>query len=196
MGGDGNCLFRSVADQLEGNEKLHRKYRQDAIDHITAHQDDFSPFIEDDETIDQYLSDMQKDGTWGGQIELTALSAVNKFNYIVHQVDNPSMAFSNFDWGTVPTIHLSYHLGEHYNSVRLFDDPCNGAPLLIGHELTIKEQPAPTEEETKAINDEVSNLPLDEGSDEFPTVSNSLSCNNNISNREKRQSSTLCKCQA
>ena len=52
MGGDGNCLFRSVADQLEGNEKLHRKYRQDAIDHITAHQDDFSPFIEDDETID------------------------------------------------------------------------------------------------------------------------------------------------
>jgi hypothetical protein len=27
MGGDGNCLFRSIADQLEGNEKLHRKYR-------------------------------------------------------------------------------------------------------------------------------------------------------------------------
>jgi len=84
MGADGNCLFRSIADQLEGHEKLHRKYRQEAIDHINANRDDFAPFIEDDETIDQYLSDMQKDGNWGGQIELTALSAVFKFNYIVH----------------------------------------------------------------------------------------------------------------
>lgn len=84
MGGDGNCLFRSLADQLEGNEKLHRKYRQDAIDHIEANKDNFAPFIEDDETIEQYLSDMVKDGIWGGQIELTALSAVHRFNYIVH----------------------------------------------------------------------------------------------------------------
>jgi OTU domain-containing protein 3 len=24
VGGDGNCLFRSIADQLDGNEKLHK----------------------------------------------------------------------------------------------------------------------------------------------------------------------------
>ena len=52
MGGDGNCLFRTLADQLEGNEKLHRKYRQDAIDYIEDNKDSFAPFIEDDETID------------------------------------------------------------------------------------------------------------------------------------------------
>jgi hypothetical protein len=49
------------------------------------------------------------------------------------------MAFSNYPWGTVPTLHLSYHLGEHYNSVRLLEDPCNGPPLPIGHELKLRE---------------------------------------------------------
>eukprot|EP00347_Sterkiella_histriomuscorum_P016120 403354413 len=138
MGGDGNCLFRSIADQLEGNEKLHRKYRQEAIEYIEANKEMYAPFIEDDETIDQYLGDMAKDGTWGGQMELQVLSLIYKFNYIVHQVDNPIMAFSNFDWGAVPTLHISYHLGEHYNSVRLLEDNGDGPVMPIGHELQIK----------------------------------------------------------
>jgi hypothetical protein len=33
--------------------------------------------------------------------------------------------------GSVPTIHLSYHLGKHYNSIRREDDPIteNQAPV-------------------------------------------------------------------
>lgn len=61
MTGDGNCLFRAIADQLEGNEKLHRKYREAAVDFITENKEAFAPFIEDDETIDQYLEDIAKD---------------------------------------------------------------------------------------------------------------------------------------
>ncbi len=30
--GDGNCMFRAIADQLEGNENLHEKYRILALD--------------------------------------------------------------------------------------------------------------------------------------------------------------------
>ena len=42
--------------------------------------------------------------------------------------------------GKYPTLHLSYHLGEHYNSVRRADDPCvrGISPLdeyVIGHDL-------------------------------------------------------------
>ena len=70
MGGDGNCLFRTIADQIDGDEKQHRKYRRDAVDHVNANRDDYAPFIEDDETIDQYLGDMSKEGTWGGQLEI------------------------------------------------------------------------------------------------------------------------------
>ena len=170
MGGDGNCLFRSLADQLEGNERLHRKYREAAIEYIEAHKDMFAPFIEDDETIDQYLSDMIKDGVWGGQIELTALSAVYKFNFIIHQVDNPIMSFSNFPVGSVPTVHVSYHLGEHYNSVRRLDDPCNGVVMPIGHELIPVVQPPKQKEEVKVVEaaDTASKRSND---DELPTVS-------------------------
>ena len=64
---DGNCLFRSIADQVEGNEKLHRKYRCDAIEYMEANQEDFIPFMEDDEKIDQYLANMMRDSIWGGQ---------------------------------------------------------------------------------------------------------------------------------
>jgi hypothetical protein len=42
--------------------------------------------------------------------------------------------------GSVPTLHLSFHLGQHYNSVRKKDDPCNGPAIdqPIGHTLDIE----------------------------------------------------------
>ncbi len=64
------------------------------------------------------------------------------FNVIVHQVDNPVMGFRNFDPATVPTLHISYHLGEHYNSVRLKTDPGTGPALPIGADLKEIEIPA------------------------------------------------------
>ena len=74
---------------------------------------------------------------------------VHNFNCIVHQVDNPIMVFSNYPLGSVKTIHISYHLGEHYNSVRLATDPCDSVPLVIGHELKLKEPIVTMEEEKK-----------------------------------------------
>jgi hypothetical protein len=60
------------------------------------------------------------------------------------------MAFSNFPWGAVPTIHISYHMGEHYNSVRLIDDLEEGVPAKpIGHELKPVERGPEMEEEKK-----------------------------------------------
>lgn len=40
------------------------------------------------------------------------------------------MSFMNFPQGdpNIKTIHISYHLGEHYNSVRLIDDVEEGVP--------------------------------------------------------------------
>ena len=62
------------------------------------------------------------------------------------------MAVQNFvPWETVPTLHLSYHLGEHYNSVRLLEDPCNGKPLPIGHELKLREVVANIENNKEVI---------------------------------------------
>jgi len=51
------------------------------------------------------------------------------------------MAFSNYAWGSVPTIHLSYHLGEHYNSVRAIDDHGDGPAKPVSHELKLVSSP-------------------------------------------------------
>lgn len=117
--GDGNCLFRAVCDQLEGSQGNYRQYRNEAIDYIVQNKDDFAPFIDDDQTFDEYIEEMSEDGIWGGNLELQALAMRYRFNVIVHQLDAPIFSIANFDQDSVRTIHLSYHLGEHYNSVRL-----------------------------------------------------------------------------
>ena len=132
VGGDGNCLFRSISDQLDGTQMNHKQYRKDAIDYMLQNRDNFEPFIEDDVPFDEYIDDMDKDGEWGGNLEIQALSMRHEFNAIVHQLDAPVFAVSNFDPNAVRTIHLSYHLGEHYNSVRLLEDGnFNEPPMLI-----------------------------------------------------------------
>ena len=43
-----NCLFRALGDQLDGHSKHHLKHRQDVVDYMVQHRDDFEPFVEDD----------------------------------------------------------------------------------------------------------------------------------------------------
>ena len=52
MGGDGNCFFRAIADQITGDENKHMEYRLHAVNYIRANKDMYVPFIEDDETIE------------------------------------------------------------------------------------------------------------------------------------------------
>ena len=83
-------------------------------------------FIEDDETVDQYCDRMTKEGVWGDQLEMNALATKFKFNIIVHQVDYPSTPqIFHQPMNKYPMLHISYHLGCHYNSVRRLDDTCD-----------------------------------------------------------------------
>jgi len=122
MGGDGNCLFRSVADQIEGIEDNQFLYREKAVAYIEEHKDFFAPFIDDDDTFEEYVADMKKDGAWGGNIEIQAMSQYFKINIVIHMLDAAAYVIENHDMKENKTIHLSYHMGEHYNSVRLLGD--------------------------------------------------------------------------
>ncbi|KAK2448893.1 Cysteine proteinases superfamily protein [Trifolium repens] len=42
---DGNCFFRALADQLEGNEEEHRKYRSMVVKHILITRRRLSPLL-------------------------------------------------------------------------------------------------------------------------------------------------------
>ena len=56
--GDGNCLFRALADQLDGDDHAHSRHRQDVVRYITEHREDFEPFIEDDVPFTQHVQNL------------------------------------------------------------------------------------------------------------------------------------------
>lgn len=91
VAGDGNCLFRSISDHLEGSEDSHKKYRDLAVDYLTKRKSHFGLFLEEDENIDDYLKDMSEDGTWGGHFELIALSAVLNVKFCIYLKDEEPM---------------------------------------------------------------------------------------------------------
>ena len=85
--GDGNCLFRSIADVLDNDQEKHLRYRRLAVQHIRLHPNEFQDFlISSENSIENYLAKMAQAGTWGGHIELEALSVVlNKTFWIFNE---------------------------------------------------------------------------------------------------------------
>ncbi|KAG0586590.1 hypothetical protein KC19_2G102200 [Ceratodon purpureus] len=142
---DGNCFFRAVADQLEGNEEQHTKYRQMVVDYLQEHREDFEPFVEDEVPFDDYCKTMREGCTWAGHMELQATSLVTRTNICIHQLMTPRWHIRNFNTADTKTVHLSYHDGEHYNSVRRQDDPGLGPalPFIIEGDATPATQPPP-----------------------------------------------------
>lgn len=63
-------------------------------------------------------------------MELQAASMVLTSNIHIYQAGQPRWTIKNH-LDSSPTLHLSYHDGEHYNSVRLFDDYSSGVPQPI-----------------------------------------------------------------
>lgn len=126
--GDGNCLFRSVADQLYSQEHRHDEVRNALCDFVEAHREDFEPFVEDDEDFDEYLARMRSDAEWGGNFELAAVVRCFGVHVIVHQLEAPRYQLTNHEKSGVRTIHISYHDGEHYNSVRILGDVAHDGP--------------------------------------------------------------------
>lgn len=72
--GDGNCLFRSISDQLYGDEKYHEQIRKVCMDYIALERTFFSDYVVED--IDQYIETKRKDGEWGDDVEVQALSEI------------------------------------------------------------------------------------------------------------------------
>ncbi|CAI7752004.1 unnamed protein product, partial [Closterium sp. NIES-54] len=103
---DGNCFFRAVSDHVFGNQAKHVELRQQVVDYIEEHETDFAPFVEDDMGFKEYCSSMREDSTWGGHMELQAVSLLLKRNICIHQLQQPRWNIVNFDDANTSTIHL------------------------------------------------------------------------------------------
>ncbi|CAN8070282.1 unnamed protein product [Agarophyton chilense] len=115
---DGNCFFRAVSDQLYGYEDEHMKLRELACDYLEQNADHYKHFIDEEQSFDEYVSEMRNDGVWADNLELQAISMACSVNIRVHQSGKPSYDIRNHPAKQAVSIHLSYHFGEHYASVR------------------------------------------------------------------------------
>jgi OTU domain-containing protein 3 len=123
--GDGNCLFRSLSDQIYGNQNCHAEIRQCICDHIEAKKEFYVDFITEKDHVQQ----MRKDGVYGGNLELVAASRLYKRNIHVYQA---GIGFWKIELGESENpIHIAYHHEfEHYSSVRNLNGPFTGLPMV------------------------------------------------------------------
>ena len=119
--GDGNCLFRAVSEQAENNENNFKYYREKCIEYMKKNSDIFIPFIEDDEPFEKYIKRMSDDGVWGGNLEIYAMSMAFKFNFYIYIHERPIYIIDNWN-KPKKNIILTYHDGEHYNSLRKLEE--------------------------------------------------------------------------
>ena len=128
MGEDGACLFRSVADQVYGDEEMHSLVRKLCCDYMTKNSDYFSQYVT--EEFPQYVARKRRDNIQGNHVELQALSElfarpIEVYHYNSEPInifqsgqDEDMLADDEDD-----AIRLSYHTTSpldsgHYNSVR------------------------------------------------------------------------------
>lgn len=128
--GDGNCLFRSVSDQLFGHENKHRDLRRACVEYMADNKDLLQHFIDEDEDLgfDDYLAWIAKDTNWAGYFEIYCLAQLLRVNFSVILKDGSVISYNHFSPFAVRTLVLAFHedeangIPEHYSSVRLLTD--------------------------------------------------------------------------
>ncbi|KAG1176077.1 hypothetical protein G6F70_003650 [Rhizopus microsporus] len=146
--GDGNCLFRALSDQYYGRDSKHKVIRQEICRYLKENEEIYKFFVEDDQSFDSHLNNMQQDGTFGGNMELAAFAKLYKVDIKVYQ---PGLIYviKGVDEGEEEeedeeeprqVLHIAYHDWEHYSSVRNVDGPFTGPPEIKEERVQKEEQ--------------------------------------------------------
>ena len=141
MAADGNCLFRSLSDQLFGDYgNRHDIIRQNVCSFLEDNEEEFAVFLlldEHDEDVADfatYVGRMKEDRQWGGNVQLVAAARFYRRTITVY---SPTGAFS-IESGHVEEsgdkLLLSYHGQDHYNSIR--DENTKIKPMSVSTDTT------------------------------------------------------------
>lgn len=118
---DGHCLYSACAHTISAdNAKDYSNVRIAAAAYITAHPDDFAPFME--EPIDSYTHKIECTAEWGGHLELQAIAKAFNVKVNVLQATG-QIEHVQPDTSTDQEVWLAYYkhsfgLGEHYNALK------------------------------------------------------------------------------
>jgi len=165
MPDDGNCLFAAVADQLLNDPERHFEIRNKCADYMMSARDHFSQFITED--IDDYVMRKRQWGVYGNNLEIQALSEGLCCPIEVYQYDSKPLNIFQGQYINVNNkpIRISYHRGNHYNSVistseiEIPPDDASRKPEFISTQSLPKSVPSkpiqislPKEERTHSSN--------------------------------------------
>ncbi|KAJ8370997.1 hypothetical protein SKAU_G00110250 [Synaphobranchus kaupii] len=120
--GDGNCLFRSLGDQLEGHARGHLQLRQETAQYMQSHRHDFEPFVEDEVPFTQHLSNLSQPGTFAGNDAIVAFARSQQLRVVIHQLNAPLWEINGSEKPVCRELHIAYRYGDHYDSVRPIGD--------------------------------------------------------------------------
>lgn len=67
----------------------HDEIRQTIVSYIESNAEYFKLFMEDDESIEHYITKMRSCNEWGGNQELYAASQCFDTNIVIHQLNSP-----------------------------------------------------------------------------------------------------------
>ncbi|KAM3964821.1 deubiquitinase OTUD6B [Aphomia sociella] len=134
---DGDCLYKAVSHQLIIKKQQNvsvDELRKNVATHISNNKDDYLPFMSNPDTCEMltdaefvdYCDKILNTKTWGGQLEIRALSNSLKCPIHVIQATGPDCIEQGAEFGGDPLI-IAYHrhmysLGEHYNSTCVNND--------------------------------------------------------------------------
>ncbi|XP_061623141.1 OTU domain-containing protein 3 isoform X2 [Phyllopteryx taeniolatus] len=120
--GDGNCLFRALGDQLEGHSRSHLELRQETVQYMMSHRQDFEPFVEDDIPFTEHLSNLAQPGTFAGNDAIVAFARSQQVKVVIHQLNTPLWEINGTEKQMCRELHIAYRYGDHYDSVRRIGD--------------------------------------------------------------------------
>jgi hypothetical protein len=89
--GDGNCQFRSLANQLFCNAELHMLVRHIVTEYMLAQHGFFAMLFETEREFVQYVEGMKMPGTWGDEITLRA--AADALGVVVHVITSDTASW-------------------------------------------------------------------------------------------------------
>ena len=127
--GDGNCLFRAVADQLQkppfnvtfsNQQDYHSTIRRIAVAQVSNNKALYQDSCYDGfEGVEDWIAKMSKDSCWGGQVALRALSDALQVTIVAVRAEaklseNPTVYKPASPRGT---IYLHYKNRSHYESL-------------------------------------------------------------------------------
>ena len=115
---DGNCLFRAVAHQIYGDPNLHSMVRKWCAKFMKEEKKFYEGFILHITDFSKYIKQLGKDGTWGGNFELMAISELYNCRLEVYEKsENPRVVNAwDFQGSNNPPIRLFFR-NNHYASV-------------------------------------------------------------------------------